>query len=296
MTSEPETVCDLGAELGEGPVWSAADQALWFVDIKKPSIHRFDPAAGALRSWTAPEPVGWVLPAAGGGFVVGLKSGLHAFDPANGLFESIARIEPDRPQNRLNDAATDPKGRIWFGTMDDSEKGPTGEYYCFDRGEVRPIGLPRLRITNGPALSPDGRILYTVDTVGQRIDASAINEDGTIGETKEFVRLAPGEGYPDGPTVDSEGCVLIALFSGWAARRYSPAGALLETVRFPVSNITKLAFGGDDLRTVYATTARLHLKPDALQRQPEAGNLFAFRAEVPGVPVTPVAWRGSAGA
>ncbi|HET9427141.1 MAG TPA: SMP-30/gluconolactonase/LRE family protein [Allosphingosinicella sp.] len=289
MTNIPETVCALGAELGEGPVWNGSDRALWFVDIKGPRIHRFDPADGALRSWTAPEPVGWVLPAAAGGLVAGLKSGLHAFDPDNGAFASIARIEPDRPQNRLNDAATDPKGRIRFGTMDDSEKGPTGEYYCFDRGEVRALGLPPVRITNGPALSPDGRILYTVDTVGQVVHASDIAENGTIARTREFVRLQPGEGYPDGPTVDSEGCVWIALFFGWAARRYSPAGELLETVRFPVGNVTKLAFGGDDLRTVYATTARLHLKPEDLERQPEAGNLFAFRTDVPGIPVTPVA-------
>ena len=89
--------------------------------------------------------------------------------------------------------------------------------------------------------------------------------------------------------MDAEGCVWIGLFGGWQARRYSPAGELLETVRFPVANVTKLAFGGDDLRTVYATTARLHLSPAELERQPEAGNLFSFRADVEGVPVTPVA-------
>jgi sugar lactone lactonase YvrE len=89
--------------------------------------------------------------------------------------------------------------------------------------------------------------------------------------------------------VDSEGCLWIALFFGWAARRYSPKGELLQTIRFPVSNVTKLSFGGEDLRTVFATTAKLHLKPEDLEAQPEAGNLFAFRADVPGLPVTPVA-------
>ena len=87
-----------------------------------------------------------------------------------------------------NDAKVDPKGRIWFGTMDDSEKGPTGEFYCFDRGEVRALGLPPVRITNGPALSPDGRILYTVDTVGQVVHASDITEDGAIARTRESLR------------------------------------------------------------------------------------------------------------
>ena len=138
-------------------------------------------------------------------------------------------------------------------------------------------------------MSPDGRILYHVDTLGGLIHACDVGEDGTLGPSREFVRIAPAEGFPDGPTVDSEGCLWIGLFFGWQARRYSPQGELLETVRFPVGNITKLAFGGDDLRTVYATTAQLHLKPDDLTRQPQAGHLFAFRADVPGVAVTPVA-------
>jgi xylono-1,5-lactonase len=291
VVNEPETVLALGAELGEGPVWNAADSALWFVDIKAPAIHRFDPSAGVHRSWTAPEPVGWILPASGGGFVVGLKSGLHLFNPASGRFERLAAVEPDLPSNRLNDAATDPSGRIWFGTMDDTERQESGRFYLFDRGRVTATSLPPVKISNGPAVSPDGRILYHVDTAGQVIHASEVGENGEILATRDFVRFSAGEGFPDGPTVDSEGCLWIALFFGWAARRYSPQGELLATVRFPVSNITKLAFGGEDLKTVYATTARLHLKPEDLERQREAGNLFAFRTQVAGLPVTPAVLR-----
>ena len=288
-TVTPRSICAIGAELGEGPVWHSADRGLWFVDIKAPAIHRFDPSAGSLRSWISPEPVGWVLPTRKGQMMAGLKSGLHLFDPVNGRFEFIAPIEADNPQNRLNDAATDRKGRIWFGTMDDSEREAAGRFYVFDRGHVRDTGLPPVKITNGPALCPDGRILYHVDTVGQVIYATELAADGSLGSTREFVRFARDEGYPDGPTVDSEGCVWIALFSGWAARRYSPAGELLESVRFPVSNVTKLAFGGTDLRTVYATTARLHLRAEQLAEQPQAGNLFSFDVAVAGLPVTPVA-------
>ena len=288
MRTSPETVCPIGAELGEGPCWDVTQQALWFVDIKGPKIHLFDPSTFGLRSWDAPEPVGWILPALGGLTIAGLKSGLHRFDPVTGSFDLIAGVEADKPQIRLNDAATDPQGRIWFGTMDDTEQQASGEFYVFDRGQVRPTGLPSVKITNGPALSPDGRILYHVDTVGQTIYATELAENGALGATREFVRFTKGEGFPDGPTVDSEGCLWIALFFGWEARRYSPKGELLEAVRFPVSNITKLAFGGPNLRTVYATTARLHLKPKDLGEQPEAGNLFAFRAEVPGL-ATPAA-------
>ncbi|MGZ8284925.1 MAG: SMP-30/gluconolactonase/LRE family protein [Allosphingosinicella sp.] len=282
--TEPRSVWSVAAELGEGPVWVGRDKALWFTDIKKREIHRYDPAADERRTWAAPEQVGFVLPAEHGGFVAGLMSGLHRFDQSTGRFTLIAEIEPERPNNRLNDGVVDPAGRLWFGTMDNGETAKTGAFYRFDRGIVAPTGLEGIAITNGPALSPDGRILYFVDTRAGTIDAADVGEDGALGPSRRFARIDPAEGHPDGPTVDSEGCVWIALYAGWEARRYSPSGALLDRVRFPVANITKIAFGGDDLRTVYATTARQLLSPSEIERQPQAGDLFEFRVDVPGIP------------
>jgi D-xylonolactonase len=285
--SEPISVWNVGAELGEGPVW--VDGALWFTDIKRRKVHCHDPAGGGGRSWDSPEPVGFVLPAAGGGFVAGLASGLHRFDPADGRFEPLARVEPDLPGNRLNDGAVDPAGRLWFGTMDDGETERTGAFYRFQRGELVPTGLDDIAITNGPALSPDGRLLYFVNTRAGTVKVADVAEDGRLGPPRPFVRIDPPNGFPDGPTVDSEGCVWIALYAGWEAWRFSPAGERIARVRFPVANITKLAFGGDDLRTAYATTARLHLKPEELEAQPQAGDLFEFRVDVPGLPCPAVA-------
>jgi sugar lactone lactonase YvrE len=282
--TEPRSVWNVAAELGEGPVWVERDRALWFTDIKKRQIHRFDPATGDRQTWSAPEQVGFVLPAEGGGFVAGLMSGLHRFDESTGRFTLIAEIERDRPGNRLNDGVVDPTGRLWFGTMDNGECSTTGAFYRFERGVVAPTGLGGIAITNGPALSPDGRILYFVDTLAGTIDSADVGDDGELGPARPFVRIDPAEGHPDGPTVDSEGCVWISLYAGWETRRYSPSGELLDRVRFPVANITKIAFGGDDLRTVYATTARQLLGPGEIERQPQAGDLFEFRVEVPGLP------------
>src|ERR1700744_532768 len=114
--SEPKSIWNLECQLGEGPVW--ADGALWFVDIKNRKIYRTDAGGGGRRSWDAPEEVGFILPADDGGFVAGLQSGLHRFDPESGAFALIAAIEPERPDNRLNDGTVDPSGRLWFGTMD----------------------------------------------------------------------------------------------------------------------------------------------------------------------------------
>jgi D-xylonolactonase len=282
--ADPRSVWNVAAELGEGPVWVARDRALWFTDIKNREIHRYDPASGDRRTWIAPEQVGFVLPAQVGGFVAGLMSGLHRFDESTGRFTLIAEIEPERPNNRLNDGVVDPAGRLWFGTMDNKETARTGAFYRFERGIVTPAGIEGIAITNGPALSPDGRILYFVDTLAGTIDSADVGEDGELGPPRPFARIDPAQGHPDGPTVDSEGCVWIGLYAGWEARRYSPAGELVGRVRFPVANITKIAFGGDDLRTVYATTARQLLSPAQIERQPQAGDLFEFRVDVPGIP------------
>jgi len=279
--SLPEVVAPVGAMLGEGPAWIRG--ALWFVDIKAPCIYRLEDGGGAT-SWPAPAPVGWVMPVAGGGLVAGLKTGIHRFDSADGSFSGRIEIEPGLPDNRLNDAVVGPDGTLWFGSMDDSEAQPSGRFYRFAEGRVSDVGLPGAVVTNGPAISPDGRTLYVTDTFAGTIGQAAINDDGTLGPLRPFVTIDSGDGYPDGPTVDAEGCVWTGLFGGWGVRRYDPAGKLIETVRFPVANITKIAFGGDDLRTVFATTARQLLKPEQIAKQPQIGDLFAFAADVPGVP------------
>ena len=281
---EPRPVWELEAELGEGPVWVERDQALWFVDIKKQQICRYDPKDGSRRSWVSPEQIGFILPAKGGGFVAGLQSGLYHFDERNGTFRLIVEVEPEAPTNRINDGVSDASGRLWFGTMDNGERKKSGAFYCFHDGHLTRTKLDGIAITNGPAVSPDGKLLYCVDTLKGTIDVADIRDDGSLGNLRLFVRIDPREGHPDGPTIDSNGYLWISLYSGWGARRYAPTGELVETVRFPVANITKIAFGGEDLRTAFATTARQLLSAADIAKQPLAGALFEFIANVPGAP------------
>jgi sugar lactone lactonase YvrE len=283
MAVTPKAVWKLAAELGEGPVWVERDRALWFVDIKKHQVHRYDPASRDKRSWAAPQQVGFVFPAEGGGFVAGLQSGLHHFDERTGAFELIVEVESDISTNRLNDGVVDPAGRLWFGTMDNGERAKTGAFYCFDRGKVTRTSVDGIAITNGPAVSPDGDILYFVDTLRGTIEAATIGKNGTLENRRPFARIDPKHGHPDGPTIDAEGCVWISLYAGWEAWRYSPTGELVDRVRFPVANITKIAFGGNDLRTAFATTARQLLEPEEISRQPAIGDLFEFPVEMPGI-------------
>lgn len=281
---EVRNVLAVQATLGEGPVWVAREQALWFVDIKAHKVHRFEPANGDHRSYDAPCQVGWLLPADDGAFLAGLQKGVARFDPLDGRFDLIATPEISIPGNRLNDAAVDPAGRVWFGSMDDAEQEASGRLYCFDRCAVRDSGLPPVRITNGPAISGDGKILYHTDTLGRAIYKVAIHDDGSLGAPAIFATIDEADGWPDGSVCDSEGCVWIGLWGGWRARRYGPDGAILAEVRLPASNITKIALGGGDLRTAYATSARKGLDATALEGQPLAGNVFAFEVDVPGLP------------
>ncbi|MFC3440956.1 SMP-30/gluconolactonase/LRE family protein [Sphingobium rhizovicinum] len=282
--ADPHSVLSVGATLGEGPVWVARDAALWFVDIKAHRVHRYDPVLGVGRSWDAPGQVGWILPTADGLFAVGLQSGVHRFDPAQGSFALIHIPEAHLPGNRQNDACVAPDGALWFGSMDDAEEADSGYFYRFQGDRCIETGLPAVSITNGPAFSPDGNILYHTDTLGKRIWRTDVLDDGSVGNTTLFAKIEDGAGYPDGPTVDAEGCLWTGLFGGWAVRRYDPAGKLMREIRFPVANITKIAFGGDDLRTAYATTARKGLDMTALTEQPLAGDLFAFDPGVAGLP------------
>lgn len=286
--STPRPVWELGGRLLEGPVWDVARAALWFVDIKAQRIHRYDPASGAKASWAAPGQVGFCLPAADGHLVAGLQRGLALFNPEDGSFSPLVDPEPSQPGNRLNDATVDAAGRLWFGTMDDAEIEPSGRIWRLDAdGDCRAM-TELVTITNGPAISPDGRTLYHVDTLGGEIHAATISPYGDLTDHRLFARIPEAEGYPDGPTVDAEGCLWIGLYNGHAARRYSSAGELLEVVEFPVSAVTKLAFGGKDLRTVYATSASKHLDEAGRAREPLAGALFSFEVDVPGLPLPPV--------
>ena len=281
VISVAECVWDLGAELGEGALWSPDEAAVWFVDIKKRQIHRL--AGDERRSWDAPQQVGFVARAEDGGWIAGLQSGLHRFDPESGAFTPMAPPEAHGPSDRLNDGFVDPAGRLWFGVMDDSEQGRDGKLCRLMRDGTSRVQDGGYVIPNGPAASPDGRTLYHTDTRERTIYAFDVAGDGTLSGKRPFVQVAREGANPDGPFVDAEGCVWTALFGGWGLERYSPKGELLDYVRLPVPNITKAAFGGPDLTTLYVTTARLHMDAAARAAHPLAGGLFRLQVDVPGL-------------
>jgi xylono-1,5-lactonase len=285
-----ECIWPLAAQLGEGPFWSARESAVWFVDIKGRRIHRCDENGGAQRSWDAPEEIGFVVPAVDNRMIAGMKSGLYGFDPSSGTFSLLTQVDSHRPGNRLNDACVDSAGRLWFGSMDNAETSPTGSLYRFDRDGLRRCDEGYV-ITNGPAVSPNGRTLYHVDTLERIVYAFDLDERGAIKNKRPFIRIETPDAYPDGPVVDSEGCVWLSLFGGWGVQKFSPEGELLDSIRLPVANCTKVAFGGTDRRTLFITTAWKGLSAEQRAQQPLGGGLFRLRVDTPGLPQNEVALR-----
>ncbi|MBN9544730.1 MAG: SMP-30/gluconolactonase/LRE family protein [Alphaproteobacteria bacterium] len=279
-----ECVWPLQADLGEGPFWSAAEKSVWFVDIVERRIHRFEPDTGRHQSWTAPAKVSFVLPEARGSFLVGLPGAVARFHAGTGAFEILARVEGDYPQNRLNDAGIDRRGRLWFGSMDEDSRRKSAAIYRWGAEPAPVLVDAGYCISNGPAFSPDGRAFYATDTLDYVLYRFAVGEDGALGHKTPLIRFKPEDGFPDGTTVDAEGCLWVAFWGGWCVRRFSPDGRQVAEVKLPCAHVTKLAFGGDALRTAYVTTARHGLGPQDLAGQPLAGGLFAFAVDVPGLP------------
>jgi sugar lactone lactonase YvrE len=289
MTIAAHCVWPAAACLGEGPVWSARERAVWFVDIKQKRIHCLVPASGQQQSWDAPAEPGFLAPVRGGGFIAGLKSGLHRFDPASGSFTLLTTVEPPHLENRLNDGFVDARGRLWFGSMHDPETANSGALYRMTPAGKCERADEGYCVTNGPAVSPDGKTLYHVDTSSQIIYAFDLGPDGSLTNKRVFARIQEPGVYPDGPIVDAQGFIWTGLFGGWGLVRYSPQGEMVERIEIPCANVTKAAFGDDDLRTLYITTAWVGLSESDRQTQPLAGGLFSMRVPVPGLPQNEVA-------
>ncbi|GAA0268568.1 SMP-30/gluconolactonase/LRE family protein [Alteraurantiacibacter aestuarii] len=283
VTTPVRAVLDAGSKLGEGVVWDAARQIVWFVDIKQHRLWHFDPANGSNAMAVAPGQIGWALPAEGGLLLCGLQDGLYTFDPTSQRFDKLMDVPGEPAGNRLNDACTDPWGRVWFGSMDDSEQQASGRFYVFDRGNIRAAGPGGITITNGPAVSPSGDRIYFTDTTAQKIMVADLSRDG-VGEARPFAdtgALFP-DAYPDGPVVDAEDHVWTGLYLGSHVARFSPDGELVDQIEMPARDITKMGFGGPDLRTAYVTTATKNMEEADMQQYPLAGSLFAFDAPVAG--------------
>lgn len=287
-TLDAALAVDAGARLGEGPAWDAVAERLLWVDITGRTVHQLRPGSDGYeqRSWPVPEEVGAAVPRAGGGLLLAVRSGFAALDDA-GTYGTLAEVEAGRPENRMNDAKTDPQGRCWAGTMtDQSGDVNDGALYRLDPDGAVHTMLDAVQLSNGMGWSPDQRTFYYIDTPTLGVDAfDFAPEGGDIGARRRLVSIDGGK--PDGMTTDDTGCLWVAVINGGQVRRYTPAGELDTVVNLPVSRVTSCAFGGPGRDELFMTSARDGLGEAARAAQPYAGGLFRCRPGVTGPPATP---------
>lgn len=276
----PRVVVACGCALGEEVTWDARSDSLIWVDIEDPAVWRHHTRTGETERFALDETISFALLTPDPDVVVaGLKSGVARLRLTDGRREALVTPDPHPPGNRLNSGQVGPDGALWFGTMDDAETDTTGGFHRWD-GRTLSVFGGRAAVTNGPALSPDGRFAYTADTGNGVVRVHAI-ENGRPGEPRPFAVFPAGWGKPDGLTVDAEGHLWVCHYGGSRITRFAPDGTPERIVRVPTDLVTKCAFGGPDLTTLYITTALRGRDP---MREPVAGHLFAVPTGIRGVP------------
>lgn len=264
---------DARDRLGEGLLWSARDDAVYWTDIVGQRLNRLRLADEQVERWAMPDMIGWVIERREQpGFIAGLRRGIVALTLDPLTIAPLATPEPDLPDNRMNDAVADRWGRIWAGTMPVACDVPTGALYRLDPD----LGLTRVDsgyvVTNGPAISADARWLYHTDSVRRCVYRFALDERGDLGPREDFIAFDADWGSPDGMTVDAAGGLWIAHWGGGCVSRFTTAGARTHRIALPASQITNIAFGGRDLDRMFVTSAA-----DGVD-EPLAGALFEIDA------------------
>jgi len=278
-----EPLGDARAVLGEGPSWDPARGVVWWVDIKGRQLHA-TALDGSDRAIDVARPLGCVVLRASGGLVGATPDGFVAIDPEDGGLTVLAEVESDDPETRMNDGKVDPAGRLWAGTMFDNEGPGGGAFYRLDPDLRVSRMLKPVSISNGLDWTDDRREMLYIDTTTLRVDRFEYDlATGGLGARRPWVTIPDGAGFPDGMTLDAEGCAWIALWGGWCVVRFAPDGTPLSRIDVPAASVSSCVFGGPDLDQLFITTARW---PDPATAAPGAGRLYVARPGVRGRPPT----------
>ena len=255
-----EALCPVRNRVGESPVWSVAEQALYWVDIEGRALHRFDWATRQERHWALAERVGCIALHAGGGLIAGMETGVFRLQPGAGddiRVELLQGVQFAQPGMRFNDGRCDRQGRFWLSSMvmDMSLAQPAGVLYRYDARGLVPM-LDGLITGNGLGFSPDGRTLYLSDSHPkvQRVWAFDLDAEGNLSNRREFIDMNQHPGRPDGAAVDEDGAYWICGNDAGQVHRFLPDGRLERSLRLPVSKPAMCSFGGPELRHLFITS------------------------------------------
>ena len=291
-----QTVTTQPCALGESPFWHPTEQQLYWVDIPGQQIHRCNVFMGSVESWAMPSEPGCIAPAASGGLVIALRDGIYRAPQWGGTLQLLAAAQHDTRTTRFNDGKADPTGRFWAGTMFEPRTAASAQLFSFDGGALQ-VKASNATIANGLAWSPNAETIYWADTPTHTVRAWDWNQHTNAMSGERVFKQWPSKpagwqfgkagygGRPDGAAVDVEGNYYVAMFEGARICKLSPSGQELASIDLPALCPTMPCFGGDDLKTLYVTTASYQRSAAELQAFPQSGCVFSARVDVPGLPV-----------
>lgn len=267
--------------IGEGPVWDVSEQALYFIDILGKKVLRFDPASNETRSWAMPDVIGSMALRAGGGAVVALTNGIYTFDFESEACAMLATSDDLNEMVQLADGKVDRRGRFIVGSSDRTMKEPRGKLYTLDvDATLREIDND-IFLSNGPCWSPDDKVLYHSDSIRNTVYAYDYDiSTGTATNRRAWASTAELGGIPDGATIDTDGCMWMAICEGQKVVQFRPDGKLERVIDMPVKCPSSVIFGGAALDQLYVTS----LSPAFLGR--EAAPLDGCTFVIEGLGVT----------
>jgi sugar lactone lactonase YvrE len=279
----PEPVLMIESILGEGPVWNEDKHALYWLDVFLPALNRFDPATGINQATHLDQPIYAMALREGGGAIGSFEDGIGFIDLDRGTIDIIGNPKSGRPVN-FNDGKCDRRGRFWTGTMAKDWSSPVGALYRVEPSQRITQMDDDIVLSNGLGWSPDNRVMYFTDFGRRLIYAYDFDpEAGTVRRRRPFIEIPEEAGFPDGMTVDAEGCLWVAHWDGWRVTCYGPDGKARRIIRMPVQRPTSCAFGGPELSVLYITSARMGLSEVELAAMPLAGSVFAVRTDTAGL-------------
>ena len=272
------------AALGEGPVWNAKTQELYWVDILGKQLHIYNPNNKENRSIELPGLVGTVVPFTSRQAVVALENGIYKVNLKSGDLQLLADVEATQLENRFNDGKCDPNGNLWVGSMNLAEEAATGNLYKIAPDGTTTKMLDSITISNGIVWDRRATTMYYIDTPTGVIRAFDYDKNtASISNERVVVKVDPADGFPDGMAIDENNNLWVGLWNGNAVIQYdSKTGETLQKVAVPAHNVTAVAFGGPDLEIMYITTARVDMTEEELEQYPLAGSVFRYNPGVKG--------------
>jgi xylono-1,5-lactonase len=272
-------------QLGESTTWVDEEHALYFVDGLQGKLLRYSESDGVREVYRYPGVIGFVVRRSSGGFMVSTDGKLCTLDPTRGVVKEVVCPEPHLRNSHFNDGKVDPRGRLWAGTLDRDCAIPVGSLYRIEKDLSWTAVDSGYLCPNGPAFSPDGRILYHSDSMRRTIYQFDFDLDaGAVFNRRIFVMFSDDDGLPDGMTVDRDGRLWVAHFGGARVTAFAPDGRVDVTIPVPAPNVTSCTFGGSNGTTLFISTARTWMNEAQLREAPLAGSLFAIEGLANGIP------------